>query len=641
MKNYWLFAVIGIIVVSCAVALGVAVLMRDSSPDTMQTIVVPTPTPMIETTSADDVDTPERTESEVEPGAKGDVLYVDAVGCGIADPAIDAAMLFRSPSNFVLVSEIHAGLMEISHPDNIADPALAEGFSVSDDGLTYEFRLKKDIRFSDGSPITAKDVKWSWERAMRLSTETSRANDVLGSIVGAADIQGSYGELSGLSVIDDESLAVKLARPRSDFLFLLADPIASVLKRANVEGWGVVWDQLGSVSVLRDLPNGGSAPLGAGPFRLSRYSADFDTGGCALESNPHYWRGESELDAIVPVSHLYESFGLVTVRSVYDEAFLSENIDYYYYAPSHAADDEHDHAEHDQSSPDVKLVTARQPPRLMFLLFNPAYPPFDDVKFRRALVAGTDRDALFPYPVEADGYILPSSFLSVDSLVDGFEFRPDVSEQEFADSKYAAVGNIHEAQFDVAGPGDFIAFLVEDWAVRFGLSLNLVGEGASFGEGYAGDPADNAVRMIIFTPEYPDPHAVMRNFVAAFGKGESVGDLLELEGMIEAATGGRMRRNARLGTPRLKNTSSTAPWPCRSESTSTARTSACRIGSKDWRFRSTARRGIATSGSLKPRLPASCLEDPKHSESMAVRDVSALRLVDGFVLEDPLALFDG
>ena len=123
--------------------------------------------------------------SAVDPrrGVTGDVLFVDAVDCGIPDPAIDDASELRSSTDFVLVSEIHAGLMEIAPSTNDIVPALVESYSLGENGVTYVFNLRKDLKFSDGSPLTAVDVKWSWERALRESTTTSRANDVFGSIL--------------------------------------------------------------------------------------------------------------------------------------------------------------------------------------------------------------------------------------------------------------------------------------------------------------------------------------------------------------------------------------------------------------------------------------------------------------------------
>ena len=83
--------------------------------------------------------------------------------CGIPDPAIDASYASRSILNLPSVTEIHAGLFEVAQTgDSAVEPNLAETFTQSNDGTLYEFRLRQGLRFSDGSDLTASDVKWSW-----------------------------------------------------------------------------------------------------------------------------------------------------------------------------------------------------------------------------------------------------------------------------------------------------------------------------------------------------------------------------------------------------------------------------------------------------------------------------------------------
>ncbi len=464
----------------------------------------------------------------------GDVLFVDAVDCGVPDPAIDDASALRSSTDFVLVSEIHAGLMEIAHPTNDIVPALAESYLLDDDGVTYVFNLRKGLKFSDGSPLTAADVKWSWERALRESTATSRANDVLGWILGAADVKDSGGELIGVEVVDESSIRVRLKAPRPDFLWLLADPIASVLKRENVEDWAYRWTQFSSMLRSGRSSNRAELPVGAGPFRLASYDPEHLSTRCSLVKNEHYWGEGAKLDGIVPVTRLYEDFGVVAPRSMYTEAFRREEIDYYF--SSLAIEDGHDHTAHSHEDRPGESVLATDPPQLMFLIFNPAHPPFDDVAFRRAIVAGTDRESLYGHPVVTDGYLVPRSISKIEHAVGDFEYRPDFADEEFARSKYSGQAGDFHVQFNVSGPGNIVEGLIGQWNSRFGLNVNPIGEGV---DGYDGgwiDPESNAIQMVFTTLQYPDPHAVLREFIAPFGDGNSVRELAIVGEMIKEAS---------------------------------------------------------------------------------------------------------
>lgn len=236
---------------------------------------------------------------------------IDTFNCGIPDPSIDAAILSRAVKGSLelnLVSEIHAGLMRIIENDEFrSSTALAESYSVTNNNLIYEFVMKKDLKFIDGSPLRASDVKWSWERSLRKATWNGRAMYVLGAIEGDGAIaNGGSNDLKGVEVVDDRRLIVRLREPSPDFLTLLADPVASVLKRENVERWDDVWvnDLTGSlVYTGRELIE---LPVGAGPFKLAEYikpetAIDSLTGEtrCVLKRNEHFWDHVSYLDGII------------------------------------------------------------------------------------------------------------------------------------------------------------------------------------------------------------------------------------------------------------------------------------------------------------------------------------------------------
>lgn len=149
------------------------------------------------------------------------------------------------------------------------------------------------------SPLTADDVKWSWERALLPETGARRAGAVLGDIAGATELMaGDTGELTGVTVVDDSTLEVALERRQPNFPALLADPLASVLSPDNVANWGTVnWSELlrgGSYESEWDLVFD-ELLVGTGPFRI--VELDWETE-ATLEPNPFYWGGEPQIDSL-------------------------------------------------------------------------------------------------------------------------------------------------------------------------------------------------------------------------------------------------------------------------------------------------------------------------------------------------------
>ena len=80
--------------------------------------------------------------------------------CMVPDPAMDASVSDRTLPFLPLVTEIHAGLTKIDETEGSrVEPDLAESWSVADGGSRYDFRLRDGLKFSDGSSLTASDVK--------------------------------------------------------------------------------------------------------------------------------------------------------------------------------------------------------------------------------------------------------------------------------------------------------------------------------------------------------------------------------------------------------------------------------------------------------------------------------------------------
>ncbi len=184
------------------------------------------------------------------------------------DPALNSA---SNGSNILRLG--HAGLMGFQWVDGVAKlmPELAESYTMSEDGLTYVFTLRKDLKWSDGSDFTGKDLVDSWKRA---------SSEELGADYGFMyDVIEGY-EDANLNVVFDEAantITVVLNSPTAYFLELCAFPTFMPVKVELADNEGI-WATKPETYI------------GMGAFKMVKYAVD-DV--IAYEKNPYYWNADA------------------------------------------------------------------------------------------------------------------------------------------------------------------------------------------------------------------------------------------------------------------------------------------------------------------------------------------------------------
>ncbi len=161
-------------------------------------------------------------------------------------------------------------------------PALAESWEVSDDGKTYTFRLREGVRFSNGSPLTASDVEYTF---IRLLTHPDGCNrDIADEIVGAHALEDGQAEkLAGFTVLNDRDFSITLAVPFQAFLACLSMPGASILDRETTEEAG---DRFGKDPAWT---------IGTGSFILQKWAPGE---GMLLSANEDCWQGPPKCEGL-------------------------------------------------------------------------------------------------------------------------------------------------------------------------------------------------------------------------------------------------------------------------------------------------------------------------------------------------------
>ncbi len=178
---------------------------------------------------------------------------------------------YASSSNVLL--NLFTGLYQYSADGSGVEPACAESYTVSDDGLTYTFKLKEGLKWSDGSPLTAADFEYSWKRELKQETASTAAWQLYYIKNGEAYNNGQCeADEVGVKAIDDTTLEVVLNNPTPYFVNLTAANNFAPVKKEAVEG-AEVWTKSAETYVCN------------GPFMMAEIKPQE---GYFLVKNPNY-----------------------------------------------------------------------------------------------------------------------------------------------------------------------------------------------------------------------------------------------------------------------------------------------------------------------------------------------------------------
>ncbi len=145
----------------------------------------------------------------------------------------------------------------------VPDFGQAESYEVSDDGLTYTFKLRDDIVWSDGEPVTAGDFVYSWKRIVDPATAADYGYLLDGIVENAAAIQAGEAEPDtlGITAVDDKTLEIKLESECPYFLGLCGFAALMPLRQDVIEEFGNEWTDPGNL-------------VGNGPYVLTDWVHD-------------------------------------------------------------------------------------------------------------------------------------------------------------------------------------------------------------------------------------------------------------------------------------------------------------------------------------------------------------------------------
>jgi ABC-type transport system substrate-binding protein len=293
-------------------------------------------------------------------------------------------------------------------------PGIAQEHSVSDDGLVYTFTLRPGLRWSDGSPFTARDVKYSWERAVWPETK-GNVGGFLNDIVGvAAVVRGETREISGVAVPDDRTVVVTIQTPSVIFLQRIAHPWA--------------WGWLKREAFEADPEGYWKRPLANGPFQIGEW---LPGDRLIYSRNPYYHGDPPNLDTMhflfnrdastLLISYENNEIDLTSVDSQDVARFGAPGLPHY------------------QELRSMPLGT-------LMLVFKEAVRPMEDRLVRLAFYQAIDRhtiaQALFPGDFSGATSVQNPAFPWANPENPLPAFDPGAARQALARSTYGSAGNL-------------------------------------------------------------------------------------------------------------------------------------------------------------------------------------------------------
>jgi peptide/nickel transport system substrate-binding protein len=179
-----------------------------------------------------------------------------AVHISLAPTWFDPAETSGIITPFMVLYALHDAMVK-PMPGNPMAPGLAESWSASPDGLVYEFVLRKGVKFHNGDPVTADDVKFSFERYRGAAYRPLKES------------------VAAVEIPDPGRVRIRLKRPWPDFMtyYLSATGAAWIVPKRYVE-------KVGDEGFKK-------APVGAGPYRFVSFTPGVEL---VLEAFDQYWR---------------------------------------------------------------------------------------------------------------------------------------------------------------------------------------------------------------------------------------------------------------------------------------------------------------------------------------------------------------
>jgi oligopeptide transport system substrate-binding protein len=368
------------------------------------------------------------------------------IGNGAEPESLDPHLVSGVPEHRIMMG-LYEGLVTPDPETATAMPGVAESWEISSDGTVYTFKIRQDAKWSDGTPITAQQVRDSWLRVLNPETASPYAWFPTMFIQGAEEYNAGEADADAVAVraLDDRTFEFETVGPLPYTLDALTHYSFAIVPLHAIEEFGSEWT----------LPEN---HVGNGPFVLDEWSPQSQI---VMTPNPTYWNvGKVQLSRVV--------FLPVDDNTTAHNMYLNGEMDWSTDVPA-------GQIESAQLRDDFQVS-----PYLgtYYYVFNNGREPLDDSRVRRALAMAIDRELLVDTVTKA-GEIAAYSIvpdMTGYPAIDGLGMDVEAARDLLADAGYpdgdgfpelTLLYNTHESHKAI---GEFIQ---EQWRENLGVNVTL------------------------------------------------------------------------------------------------------------------------------------------------------------------------
>ena len=308
-------------------------------------------------------------------------------------------------------------------------PQLAESWKSLDD-ITWEFKLRRGVKFHNGDPFTAEDVKFTLERVVKeraIDGQTSLRKSLLGPV-------------SGVKIIDAYTVLIQTEKPWTILPLMLS--LQEIVPKTYMESVGSVGFQ--------------SNPIGTGPFRLVNAEAGKQM---ILEAYPDYYGGSPGNPPIQPANLKYLIFRTTPLKTHQIAMLKRGECDIVSHVPVETI-------RLLKQTPGIRVLTCPAT-RSYFAEINIAKPPFNDPRVRRALNHAINREAVVDNILQGHGIPLPTILLpnafAYNRSLKPYAYDPELARRLLIESNFPETDTItiHCVKGDLQFANIIAAFLTK------------------------------------------------------------------------------------------------------------------------------------------------------------------------------------
>lgn len=427
------------------------------------------------------------------PAATKSDEVVFRIANGAEPESIDPAQIQGVPEHRIYEA-LFEGLVATNPEDASSVPGLAESWDVSEDGTQYTFHLR-DAKWSDGQPITANDVVYSWLRELDPNVGSPYAWFPCMFLKGATEYNSGKADASAVQIraLDDHTFQMDLLGPLPYAIGALQHYSFAIVPKHAIEKYGADWTKPENF-------------VGNGPYVLSEHLPQTSL---TVVKNPNYWDADNvKLDKVV----FYASDSLTTNYNMY----LNGELDWDTTVPLDQLDAAKMRPDF-QSAPQLSTY---------YYTIQTQKAPVSDVRVRKALALAVDRQALVDQvtkggQIPAWGMVPSMSGYDALEFPNGDDHEADIeqAQQYLAEAGYPnGVGfptltvlyNTNDSHKKIA------EFVQQEWKTNLGI--NVVLENQEWQTYLANRNAGNfMVARAGWVGDYQDPNTFLDMFITGAG----------------------------------------------------------------------------------------------------------------------------